>query len=251
MRLDGKVVLLTGASSGMGKEMALLFAKEGAKVVAVARRRDRLDQVSEEAAGLSGQVVGLEGDVTKLEDIDKMVDFAMDKYGRIDVLVNNAGIMDNFTPLADVSDELWDRVLNLNLLAPMKLMRKIIPIMEKQEKGNIINTSSLGGLYGARAGAAYTASKFALTGLTKNVAYMYAEKGIRANAICPGGVDTEIMSSLQPNEFGMERIMKGVSNNPRSGSGREIANIALFLASDESSFINGDTIVADAGWTAY
>ncbi len=251
MRLDGKVVLLTGASSGMGKEMALLFAKEGAKVVAVARRKDRLDEVSKEAESLNGQVVGLEGDVTKVEDIDNMVDFTMDKYGRIDILVNNAGIMDNFTPLADVTDELWDRVLNINLMAPMKLMRKVIPIMQKQEKGNIINTSSLGGLYGARAGAAYTASKFALTGITKNVAYMYAEKGIRCNAICPGGVDTEIMSSLQPNEFGMERIMKGTSNNPRSGSGREIANIALFLASDESSFINGDTIVADAGWTAY
>ena len=251
MRLDGKIVLLTGASSGMGKEMALLFAKEGAKVVAVARRKDRLEELSIEATNLSGEVIALEGDVTRLEDIDKMVDFTMDKYGRVDVLVNNAGIMDNFTPLGDVSDELWNKVLNLNLLAPMKLMRKVLPIMEKQEKGNIINTSSLGGLYGARAGAAYTASKFALTGLTKNVAYMYAEKGIRANAICPGGVDTEIMSSLKPNEFGMERIMKGTSNNPRSGSGKEIANIALFLASDESSFINGDTIVADAGWTAY
>lgn len=251
MRLDGKVVLLTGASSGMGKEMVLLFAKEGAKVVAVARRKDRLEELSKEAANLDGEVTPLEGDVSKGEDIDKMVDFTMDRYGRVDVLVNNAGIMDNFTPLADVTDELWDKVMNINLVAPMKLMRRVIPIMDKQEKGNIINISSLGGLYGSRAGAAYTASKFGLTGITKNVAYMYAEKGIRANAICPGGVDTEIMSTLQPNEFGMERIMKGVTNNPRSGSAMEIANIALFLASDESSFINGDTIVADAGWTAY
>lgn len=251
MRLDGKIVLLTGASSGMGKEMALLFAKEGAKVVAVARRKDRLEELSKEANELNGEIVALEGDVSKVEDIDKMIDFTMDKYGRIDVLVNNAGIMDNFTPLGDVTDELWDKVLTINLMAPMRLMRKVLPIMMKQEKGNIINTSSLGGLYGARAGASYTASKFALTGITKNVAYMYAEKGIRANAICPGGVDTEIMSSLKPNEFGMERIMKGVTNNPRSGSGKEIANIALFLASDESSFVNGDTIVADAGWTAY
>ena len=175
----------------------------------------------------------------------------MEKFGKIDVLLNNAGILDNFTPLGEVSDELWDRVMNINLTAPMKLSRLVIPIMEKQENGNIINISSLGGLYGSRAGAAYTASKFALTGLTKNIAYMYAEKGIRCNAICPGGVDTEIANDLQPSGFGMDRVMKGTANNIRSGSGKEIANIALFLASDDSSFINGDTIVADAGWSAY
>lgn len=180
-----------------------------------------------------------------------MVDFTMDKYGRIDILINNAGILDNFTALGDLSDELWEKVININLTAPMKLSRKVIPIMEKQESGNIINISSLGGLYGSRAGAAYTASKFALTGLTKNIAYMYAEKGIRCNAISPGGVDTEISANLEPSEFGMDRVMKGTANNIRSGSGKEIATIALFLASDESSFVNGDVIVADAGWTAY
>ncbi len=251
MRLDGKVVLLTGASAGIGKDMALLFAKEGAKVVAVARRMERLEEISKEAKDLAGEVTPLEGDVSQSSSIDNMVDFTMEKYGRIDVLVNNAGVLDNFKPLGELDDELWDRVININLTAPMKLSRKVLPIMEKQEAGNIINISSLGGLHGGRAGAAYSASKFGLTGLTKNVAYMYAEKGIRANAICPGGVDTEIMSTFEPSEFGMERIMKGTANNIRSGSGKEIANIALFLASDESSFISGDTIVADAGWSAY
>ena len=251
MRLDGKIVLLTGASSGMGKEIALLFAKEGAKVIAVARRMGKLEELSKQAADSSGELVALEGDVSKAEDIDHMVDFAMDRYGRIDILINNAGILDNFVPVGELTDELWEKVLNTNLTAPMKLARKVIPIMESQGKGNIINTSSIGGLHGARAGAAYTASKFGLTGLTKNIAYIYAEKGIRCNAICPGGVKTEIANNLQPSEFGMERVMKGISNNPRSGSPKEIANIALFLASDESSFISGDTIVADAGWTAY
>lgn len=251
MRLEGKVVLLTGASAGMGKDMALLFAEEGAKVVAVARRLEKLEELAKEAENTPGEIFPLEGDVSKDEDIDRMVDSAMDKYGEINILVNNAGVLDNFTPLGELSNELWDKVMTVNLTAPMKLTRKLIPIMEKQGKGNIINISSLGGLYGSRAGTAYTASKFGLTGLTKNVAYMYAEKGIRCNAICPGGVDTDIMSSFQPNEFGLERVMKGTSNNIRSGSGKEIANIALFLASDESSFISGDTIVADAGWTAY
>lgn len=251
MRLDGKVVLLTGASSGIGKSTALLFAKEGAKVVAVARRMEKLEEISKEGADLAGEIVAFRGDISVDEDIDNMVAYAMERYGRIDVLMNNAGVLDNFTPLDEVTDELWDRVININLTAPMKLTRKVLPIMIKQEKGNIINTSSLGGLYGGRAGTAYSASKFGLTGLTKNVAYMYAPKGIRCNAICPGGVETEIMSNLQPSEYGMERIMKGTVNNPRSGSADEIANIALFLASDESSFVSGDTIVADAGWTAY
>ncbi|SMB89995.1 NAD(P)-dependent dehydrogenase, short-chain alcohol dehydrogenase family [Desulfonispora thiosulfatigenes DSM 11270] len=251
MRLEGKVVLLTGASSGMGKDMALLFAKEGAKVVAVARRKSKLDELSNEATGLPGEVVALEGDVTQDADIDHMVEYTMDKYKRIDVLVNNAGIIDNFTPLGELNDELWDKVLNVNLTAPMKLSRKVLSIMLNQEKGNIINISSLGGLYGSRAGTAYTASKFGLIGITKNIAYMYAEKGIRCNAICPGGVETEILSKLEPSKFGMERVMKGATNNIRSGTGKEIANIALFLASDESSFVNGDQIVADAGWTAY
>lgn len=251
MRLEEKVVLLTGASAGMGKDMALLFAKEGAKVVAVARRKNKLDEISKEAENLPGQVLALQGDVSKNEDIDNMVDFTMEKYGKIDVLVNNAGILDNFTPLGELIDELWNKVIDINLTTPMKLARKVLPIMEKQEKGNIINISSLGGLNGGRAGAAYSASKFGLTGLTKNIAYMYAEKGIRCNAICPGGVETEIMSNLQPSEFGMDRIMKGTANNIRNGSGVEIANIALFLASDESSFVSGDTIVADAGWSAY
>lgn len=251
MRLEGKVVLLTGASAGIGKDIALLFAQEGAKVVAVARRINKLEEIANQSKGSPGEVSPLQGDISKDEDIENMVDYTMDKYGRVDVLINNAGILDNFTPLGELSDELWDRVININLTAPMKISRKLIPIMEKQEKGNIINISSLGGLYGGRAGLAYTVSKFGLAGLTKNIAYMYAEKGIRCNAISPGGVDTDIMNSLQPSEFGMDRVMKGTANNIRSGSGKEIANIALFLASDESSFINGDNIVADAGWTAY
>lgn len=251
MRLEGKVVLLTGASSGIGKSVALLFAKEGAKVVAVARRMEKLEELSKEAAQFSGEVVAFKGDISKDKDIENMVNYTLERHGRIDILMNNAGILDNFIPVDEVTDELWNKVIEINLTSPMKLARKVIPIMIKQEKGNIINTSSLGGLYGGRAGAAYTASKYGLTGLTKNIAYMYAPKGIRCNAISPGGVDTEIMNNLQASEYGMERIMKGTANNPRSGSPEEIANIALFLASDESSFVNGDTIVADAGWTAY
>ena len=251
MKLDGKVVLLTGASSGMGREMALVFAKEGAKVVAVARRTEKLEELSKEASNLGGELTSLTVDLSKEEDINRMVDFTMNKYERIDVLVNNAGILDDFTPLGELSNELWDKVLSVNLVAPMKISRKVLIIMGEQGKGNIINIASLGGLYGGRAGAAYTVSKFGVVGLTKNIAYMYAERGIRCNAICPGGVETEITKNLQASTFGMERVMHGSSNNIRSATTKEIANIALFLASEESSIINGDMIIADAGWTAY
>lgn len=251
MRLENKVVLLTGASAGIGRDMAVLFAKEGAKVVAVARREERLKEIAEQSKDLAGEILACKADISKQEDIDKMVDFTMEKFGRIDVLVNNAGVMDNFEPVTEITDENWDKIISINLTGPMKTLRKVIPIMVKQEKGSIVNISSLGGLFGARAGASYTSSKFALTGLTKNTAYMYMEKGIRCNSIHPGGVDTEIQNNLKPSEFGIDRVMKGIANNIRSGSGEEIANIALFLASDESSFVNGATITADAGWTAY
>ncbi len=251
MRLDEKVVLVTGASSAIGKETALLFAKEGARVVAVARRMNKLEELVNSSIGYNGLIIPFEGDVSKQEDIDKLVDYIITNLGRIDVLVNNAGNLDNFTPVHDLSDELWENILNLNLTAPMKLTRKVLPFMIQSGKGNIINVASIGGLNGARGGAAYTASKFGLVGLTKNIGFIYANKGIRCNVICPGGVDTEIASNQKPNAFGVDRIMSGTSNNIRSGEPKEIANIALFLASDESSLINGASIVADAGWTAY
>ena len=251
MRLKDKVVLLTGASGGIGKQVALLFAKEGARVVAADIRKEKLEGLLKESTDLKGEISTVEADLSKDEDIKKMVDHTLEKFKKIDILVNNAGVLDNFTPLGDLDDELWDWVLKINLTAPMKLMREVLPKMLDQGSGNIINVASLGGIYGGRAGTAYTASKYGLIGITKNTAYMYGEKGIRCNAICPGGVESDIMDNFKPNEFGMERIMKGAKNDIRSGSGKEIANIALFLASDESSFVNGDQIVADAGWTAY
>ena len=124
--------------------------------------------------------------------------------------------------------------------------------MVKQEKGNIINIASIGGLFGARAGVAYTASKHGLVGLTKNTAFMYANKGIRCNAICPGAVATNIGETMRaPSQFGLERAMSGMGTNPKTGEALDIAKVALFLASDDSGFINGATITADAGWTAY
>lgn len=252
MKLRDKVVIITGASSGMGNAASILFAQEGAKVVAVARREERLEELVAKAAGFEGKIVPLQADVAKEEDLEKIIKFTMDEFGRVDVLINNAGILDNYTPAGDMTDEIWNNVLNVNLTAPMKLIRGVLPIMINQGKGNIINVASVGGLYGVRGGAAYVTSKHGLLGLTKNTAYVYADKGIRCNAVCPGGVATEIGGTVkEPNQLGLSKLMPGASLSPRMGTPEEIANILLFLASDESSLINGAAIVADSGWTAY
>lgn len=251
MRLKDMVVIITGASSGLGKETAALFAKQGAKVVAVARRMERLEELAEETKGFDGQVIPFEGDVGKGEDIKEIVKFSLEKFDKIDVLINNAGIIDEHMPAGDMTNEMWDNVLNINLTAPMKLTREVLPTMLEQGSGNIINVSSVGGLNGGRGGAAYVSTKHGLIGLTKNTAFVYADKGIRCNAICPGSVPTEIGNSETINKLGLNKIMSGFANAPRMGTSEEIANILLFLASNESSLINGVAITADAGWTAY
>ena len=254
MKLKGKVAVVTGASAGMGRDTAYLFAKEGAIVYAVARRVERLEELAQSVEGFEGKVIPLGADLMKKEEAERIIDFAYNDSGRLDILVNNAGIMDDFSPIGDVSDEMFDKVLNLNVYAPFYSMRKAIDIFLKQDEGNIINVSSIGGLFGARAGASYTASKHALVGLTKNTGYMYAKKNIRCNAICPGGVDTEIGTGdfmKDINQEGVGIIMPNTVGNPRSGEGMEIATIALFLASEDSSFINGQCIAADSGWTAF
>lgn len=251
MRLRDKIVIITGASSGMGNAASILFAKEGAKVVAVARRMERLEELVAKADEYEGKIVPLQADVAKEDDLEKIIKYTMDEFGRIDVLINNAGVLDNYMPAGDVTDEVWNSVININLTAPMKLTRGVLPIMINQGKGNIINVASVGGLFGARGGAAYVTSKHGLLGLTKNTAYVYADKGIRCNAVCPGAVATEIGTNIQPNQLGLSKIMPGTVLSPRTGTPEEIANALLFLASDESSLINGASIVIDSGWTAY
>ncbi len=252
MKLLGKVAVVTGASSGMGKSIALLYAKEGASVIAVARRKEKLDEIVEMAKNYEGKIIAMQGDVSRKEDNEKMIDLAVKNFGKIDILVNNAGIMDEMMPVGEVEDELWSNVMNVNLNGPFYACRRAVNLMIQQGGGNIINVGSIGGLNGCRAGVSYTASKYALLGLTKNIGFMYADKGIRCNIICPGGVESEIgVGTSHPSEFGFSRIRLGLGNVPRTGLPEEIATIALFLASDDSSLINGAEIVADAGWTAF
>lgn len=254
MKLKDKIAIVTGASGGMGKDIAFLFAKEGATVYAVARRMEKLEELASSAKNLEGKIIPVSADLMSQEATEQMIEKTYKECGRLDILVNNAGIMDDFSPIADVTDEMMDKLFSLNVYSPFYSMRSAVKIFLEQGSGNIINIASLGGLYGARAGAAYTSSKHALIGLTKNTAFMYSKKNIRCNAICPGGIDTDIgtgefMKNI--NKEGMEMVMTGISGNPRSGSGDEVATTALFLASEDSSYVNGQCIALDGGWTAY
>lgn len=254
MKLKGKVAVVTGASSGMGREIAYVFAKEGAVVYAAARRLEKLEELAEKTKDFEGKIIPVSSNLINQEDAEKLIEYAYSDSGKLDILVNNAGIMDDFSGVGDVNDEMMNKVFDLNVFAPFYTSRKAVNIFLKEGKGVIVNIASIGGLYGARAGAVYTASKHALVGLTKNTGYMYAKKNIRCNAICPGAIETDIGSGeymKHVNQEGMNTIMANIGGNPRSGSPAEIAEIAVFLASDESSLINGQCLAADAGWTAF
>ncbi|GLO65442.1 MULTISPECIES: glucose 1-dehydrogenase [Oceanobacillus] len=251
MKLQNKVAIVTGAASGMGKAIATLYASEGAKVIVADLNEEGAQSVVEEITNNNGVATAIKVNIAQKEDIDKMIDTAVETYGTLDILVNNAGIMDGFEAVGDIEDDRWDLIFDINTKGVMRAMRKAIPIFLEKESGVIVNTASTGGLNGAHAGAAYGASKHAVIGLTKNTGYMYANSGIRCNAIAPGGVATNITSSLKGfNEFGMGRTKAVQGVMPRVGQPEEIAQVALFLASDDASFVNGTVVTADGGWTA-
>jgi NAD(P)-dependent dehydrogenase (short-subunit alcohol dehydrogenase family) len=249
--LQGKVALVTGAGAGIGQAIAKRFAAEGSHVILVGLDASHLELTADSIQGHGGTCTLVQGDVSDAKQMTRIFGQAQRLKGRLDVLVNNAGVMDDFTPVADVTDDLWRRVLGTNLDGTFYGCRLAVPLMLEQASGAIINVASIGGLEGGRAGAAYTASKHAVIGLTKNIAYMYAKTGIRCNAIAPGGVQTTIGSKMHPHPFGYERMSAGTGNTIRIGHPDEIAAIALFLASDQSSLMNGAIVTADAGWTAY
>lgn len=256
MKLQRKVAIITGASSGMGREIACLFSREGAKVLALARRKERLEELQKELVDEGHILEILSADVSIAEDLKRAVATAVELFGTVDILVNNAGVLDDFAPAGDVKDNIWEKTLHVNVTAPMQLTREVLPHMLKEQTGVIINIASVGAFCGARGGAAYVTSKHALLGLTRNTGYMYADQGIRCNAICPGTIETEIASSSFGAKEGIheaaaQKLHAGVQTQPRAGQAAEVATAALFLASDDASFVNGTELVVDGGWTAY
>jgi len=253
MRLQGKVAVITGAGSGMGLAMATRFAAEGAAVVAGDRNAARLDAAVEAIRRGGGAIAGAAGDIADPAAAEGLVDLAVSTHGRIDVLVNNAGVMDYMQGVGELSDDIWRRVLGINLDGPMFTMRRAVPVMVAQGAGAIVNIASVGGISGGAAGAAYTAAKHALVGLTKNTAWMYAHQGVRANAIAPGGTRTNIAETMTRERMdpaGSARVGAYSALIPALLEPEDIAALALFLASDEARHVNGAIIAADAGWTA-
>ncbi len=251
MLLQDKIAVVTGGAAGLGKAIVQEYLNQGAVVVAVDISAAKLEQLKEETAA-GERLFTVTGDVSSKADNESLLDYVYETFGRLDILVNNAGISDGMLPVAEVLDEEWEKVIAINLTGPFLLCRGAVKrMLEREQTGSIINIASASGVGGGRAGAAYVSSKFGLVGLTKNIAYMYGPKNIRCNAICPGYVDTGISGlNVHSSAYGIERVSQG-TKLIRAGVPQEIADLAVYLASDKSSLVNGVEILADAGKGAY
>lgn len=250
--LTGKVAIITGGGSGIGRATCELFASLGATVVVsdIAETAHETVSAIESAGGTASAVIG---DISDSAVADSTVATAVERHGKLDVLVNNAGIMDRFAGAANTTDDVWERILRVNLNGPFFLTRAALKVMVPAGGGSIVNVASAAGLRGAAAGVAYTASKHGVVGLTRNTAYAYAKQGIRANAVAPGGVETNVMTAdVQQNidQEGLAAISPVHQSALRNGQAIEQANLIAFLASDAAINVNGAIIPNDGGWFA-
>ncbi|MDE3229082.1 MAG: glucose 1-dehydrogenase [Chloroflexota bacterium] len=253
MRLEGKVAIITGAASGMGLAMATRFTAEGASVVAADWNAQRLESAVAGIRAKDGKIVGSQGNIADQATAEGLIDLAVNTFGRLDILCNNAGVMDYMQGVAELSDDIWRKVMGINLDGPMFATRKAVRYMLEHGGGSVVNTASTAALHGGAAGVAYTASKHALIGLTRSTAWMYAQRGIRCNAICPGATKTNIGETMPQDRMdptGSQRAQVFGALVPAYLDPEDIAALALFLASDESRHINGAIITADGGWDA-
>lgn len=242
MRLEGKVAVVTGAASGIGRSIARRFHAEGAHVVAV-----DLDEAG--LAKLASKLDGIETVVANLS-VREQVEPLFDRE-RVDILCNNAGVLDKLTPLCDVDDELWRKVMAVNVDGPFFASRAAIPKMIDNGGGSIVNTCSAASLSGGRAGASYTTSKHALLGMTRSIAWYYGSQGIRCNAMAPGSIQTKMQMRDVPHPQGIEKYSAYFPTIPPAGRAMDVADVALFLASDDARYVNGSVIPVDGGWLAY
>ena len=230
-RLEGKVAIITGSTSGMGRDTAKRFAAEGAKVVVTGRNEERANAVVDDIKAAGGEAIAVIADMANVDDIQKIFDETMAAYGTVDILFNNAGLL-SVTPLMEMTKEEWDKVFDVDVYAALRLTQLVAPVMKEKGKGSIINTCSV-------------ASYAAMAGLTKSMAFELGPE-IRCNGIAPGAIHTAMVDSIG----GVEALQMMVDGAPmkRVGQGEDIAALALFLASDESEFTDGQIIRCDGGF---
>ncbi|MCJ7607900.1 MAG: glucose 1-dehydrogenase [Thermoplasmata archaeon] len=252
-RFDGKIVVVTGGASGIGKAAVVEFLGEGASVVVIDRSKEGIAEVEKEFKTKGHEPMMLAGDVTSAADVGRMVGEVMRKHGRIDVLFNNAGILVEGT-VEEVSEADWDRIMSVNVKGPFLMSKAIVPVMLAQGAGVIVNNASCSGLVGDRGAVAYNTSKGAVVLMTKCLALDYADRGIRVNCVCPGEIETPMfMQEVSRRGVSVDEYRKEIcAFHPigRLGRPEEVAKAVAFLASEESSFITGTALSVDGGYTS-
>ncbi|MDN3015885.1 glucose 1-dehydrogenase [Paenibacillus sp. BSR1-1] len=251
MELANRIAVITGAGSGIGRASSLKLASNGATVVIVDFNRETGEETLKLVKEQGGEGIFVQADVSKSEDVQNYVNKAVETYGRIDIFFNNAGIIQKFAPFTSVEESEFDRILSVNVKGVFLGLKYVLKVMEEQGSGSIINTASTAGIRPEHSVAVYSASKHAVIGLTKGAALEYAKKGIRINALCPGGVQTALTASVAeqfekggyvPEEFSNMRMGRYADPN-------ELAEMVVFLASDKASYMTGSIALVDGGLT--
>jgi NAD(P)-dependent dehydrogenase (short-subunit alcohol dehydrogenase family) len=254
IRLDGKVAVVTGATGVIGTATIRLLAERGAKIVAVDRREQDLNAAVRELPA-SAEALVVAADVTQEDEVADYVRAATNRFGTIDVFYNNAGVEGEVKPITEYSLEAFRRVIDVNVVGVFLGLKHVLPVMLKQNNGSIINTASIAGLMGSPHIAVYSASKHAVVGLTKSVAWECTGTGVRINCVCPGLIDSRMLSAIFQGRFGgnapppMDKIVERIPAR-RLGQASEVASIVAFLASDEASYVSGSAYTVDGGRTA-
>ena len=253
-RLENKTALITGGGTGIGAATAELFAQEGARLLIMGRNEKNLKNVSEKIAAMGGTALTFSGDVTKKEDCERAVQTLVDMFGSIDILVNNAGILDYNNSVENMTEELWDKTIAINQTGVFYLCRAALRHMERQAQGSIVNVASAAAIC-SNSGAAYTASKYAVMGLSKNIAIQYAGTGIRCNVVCPGRTATPMNSDMeyfkQMDHPFMEICGRHMPRLPEKMPPIAQAQAILFFASEESKYCSGQWLLVDWGGSKY
>jgi len=249
MLLENKVALITGASGGLGRAQALEYTREGASLVLIDIKADELEETRQMIKELGGEAIAVVADISKKDEVQNTVRQALDKFGKVDVCVNNAAVLLDFKALGDITEEEWDSVINVNLKGVYLITHELLPHMIKQGNGTFINISSASTFLAGAGDAAYMASKSAVNGIVKQLAYDYAIHGIRAVAIAPGLTDTPMVNHAIEQRH--PQVIRQINNIPdgKIGTTQNVAYVSAFLASDKAGSINGEIVKVDRGKT--